>query len=178
MRPLPPGSQAPPTPTPRPAQPQGTSRTQMGGWASNSQGDLTDLRRRSEWGAGTGRPRGDTTPGLGPAEDTEGPDPSSDSPAHIRIPPPLPPNHQQQQQGPPPPPARPRRAPQCPSVPWRPAGGAEPPSHTQGPPILLWQYSLARGPRFPNLCALPPSCPYCEEVAPPLLLPLAWVGGS
>lgn len=35
----------------------------MGGWASNSQGDLTYDDARSEWGgAGTGRPRGDTEP--------------------------------------------------------------------------------------------------------------------
>ncbi|XP_030879471.1 forkhead box protein P4 isoform X1 [Leptonychotes weddellii] len=75
------GTQAPPTPTPQPRPNlKALPGLRWGGWASNSQCDLTD--RRS--GAGTAPPpRGHRTPGLGPAEDTEGPDPSSDPPLHL-----------------------------------------------------------------------------------------------
>lgn len=79
MRPLPPGTQAPLTPLHTPPNLKALPGLRWGGWASNSQGDLTHLRHS---GAGTvlPPPRGDAIPGLGPAEDTEGPDPSSDPP--------------------------------------------------------------------------------------------------
>lgn len=175
MRPLPPPEARPHLPRLlAPPNLKALPGLRWGGWASNSQGDLTYDDARSEWGGqGPAAPEGTQNPWSGTGRGHGGPRPL------LRLPRPHPnpasaaPQPPAAAAGPSSPTSSP---PQGPSVPWRPAGGAEPPSHTQGPPILLWQYSLARGPRFPNLCSLPPSCPYCEEVAHPPLLPLPWPG--
>lgn len=131
----------------------------MGGWASDSRCDLTD--RRSGRGAGTGPPpRGHITPGLGPAEDTEGPDPFSDPPLHLNTASPQPPAAA----GPSSPTSSPLPGP---SAPWRPAGGAKPPLSNPGPLApgsgsVFWP----EAPHLPNLCSLPPPFPYCEKISP------------
>lgn len=147
MRPLPAGTQAPLTPLHAPPNLKALPGLRWGGWASNSQGDLTDLRHS---GAGTvlPPPRGDTESLLWDRQRTQ----------RAQTPPQTPPPTSEFHAPRPQPPAvagpsSPTSWPlQGPSAPWRPAGGAKPPSQTQGTaPLALAAWSGQRPPLPPSV---------------------------
>lgn len=149
----------------------------MGGgpWASNSPCDFTDRRLGQE----RFHPQGDTEPLVWDQQRTRR---AQTPPQTFLRPSPTSENrlsrHHQQQQGPPPPPALPYRAPQRHGDPQAGLSLSNPGPLAPGSGSVF----LASAPpththtHSPNLCSLPPSFPYCEEIILPELLPLPWPG--